>query len=43
MTKSRKDELSALNILLCLMVIFVHAASPTVSAMDKAARLDRVF
>lgn len=39
MTKSRKDELSALNILLCLMVIFVHAASPTVSAMDKSSPL----
>ena len=39
MTKSRKDELSCLNILLCLMVIFVHAASATVSAMDKNSAL----
>ena len=39
MTKSRRDELSCLNIIFCLMVIFVHSASVTVNAMDKTSAL----
>lgn len=35
MVKKRLDELSAMNILLCFLVIFIHAASATVAAADK--------
>lgn len=33
--KQRKSELSALNVLFCLLVVFIHVASHPVSALDK--------
>lgn len=36
MTK-RKSELSAMNLLMCMLVIFVHIASWTIGGMDKAS------
>lgn len=32
---ARKSELSALNVLFCLLVVFIHVASHPVSALDK--------
>lgn len=33
----RRSELSIMNVLLCLFVIFIHAASSTISTADKAS------
>ena len=33
--KTRKTEISMLNILLCLMVVFIHVSSAPVSQLNK--------